>query len=134
MEVTKTNYGFNKEVKIDYDVAIVKITEELKKEGFGILTEIDVKKTLKAKINEEFTKYIILGACNPNLAIQALREEMDIGLLLPCNIIVYENTTKGTVIIATINPSSMVEVTGREDLNSFAKEVGQKLTSALERV
>ena len=134
MEVTKTSYGFKKEVEIDYDVAIVKITEELKKEGFGILTEIDVKKTLKAKINEEFTKYIILGACNPNLAIQALREEMDIGLLLPCNIIVYENTIRGTVIIATINPSSMVEVTGREDLNSFAKQGGQKLTSALERV
>ena len=134
MEVTKTSYGFKKEVEIDYDVAIVKITEELKKEGFGILTEIDVKKTLKAKINEELTKYIILGACNPNLAIQALREEMDIGLLLPCNIIVYENTIRGTVIIATINPSSMVEVTGREDLNSFAKQVGQKLTSALERV
>ena len=134
MEVTKTSYGFKKEVEIDYDVAIVKITEELKKEGFGILTEIDVKKTLKAKINEEFTKYIILGACNPNLAIQALREEMDIGLLLPCNIIVYENTIRGTVIIATINPSSMVEVTGREDLNSFAKQVGQKLTSAWERV
>jgi uncharacterized protein (DUF302 family) len=134
MEVIKTHYGFKKEVSIGYEASVIKITDELKKEGFGFLTEIDVKKTLKVKINEEFTKYIILGACNPNLAIQALREEMDIGLLLPCNIIVYENTTKGSVIIATIDPSSIVELTGREDLNSYAKQVGQKLTSAMERI
>ncbi len=89
---------------------------------------------MKAKINEDFTKYIILGACNPNLAIQAQREEIDIGLLLPCNIVVYENPSNRKTVVAAIDPSSMLSVTGRDDLQAFAQQVTQKLTSALARV
>jgi uncharacterized protein (DUF302 family) len=134
MALNKTEYGFKKEVDISYEDTVVKITEELKKEGFGILTEIDVKKTLKAKIDEDFTKYVILGACNPKLAIKALREEIDIGLLLPCNIVVYENPENGKTVVSAIDPATMVQITGRQDLKEFSEQVGQKLTSALERV
>ncbi|MBT4288695.1 MAG: DUF302 domain-containing protein [Deltaproteobacteria bacterium] len=134
MALNKTEYGLKKEVDTTYEDTIIKITDELKKEGFGILTEIDVKKTLKAKIDEDFTKYVILGACNPNLAIKALREEIDMGLLLPCNIVVYENPENSKTVVAAIDPSTMLQVTGRDDLKEFSDQVGQKLSSALERV
>jgi uncharacterized protein (DUF302 family) len=134
MALSKTEYGLKKEVDISYEDTVVKITEELKKEGFGVLTEIDVKKTLKAKIDEDFTKYVILGACNPNLAFKALSQEIDIGLLLPCNIVVYENPENGKTVVSAIDPATMVQITGREDLKEFSEQVGQKLTSALERV
>lgn len=134
MALNKTEYGLKKEVDLSYEDAIVRITEELKKEGFGVLTEIDVKKTLKAKIDADFTKYVILGACNPNLAFKALSDEIDIGLLLPCNIVVYEDPKTGKTVVSAINPATMVQVTGREDLKEFSEQVGQKLTIALERV
>ncbi len=87
-------YGYKKESNLSYENTIEKVREELKKEGFGVLTEIDVKETLKQKINVDFNKYIILGACNPEFAHKALLTETDIGLMLPCNVIVYEKDGK----------------------------------------
>ena len=87
-------YGFAKTIDIAYEAAVSKVTEELKKEGFGVLTTIDVKDTLKKKLDVDFTRYVILGACNPPFAYQALQVEEEIGLLLPCNVIVYEKAGK----------------------------------------
>ena len=91
------DYGFSKSVDLSFEQTIEKVTEELKKEGFGVLTSIDVKETLKKKINVDFKKYTILGACNPPIAHKALLEEEELGLLLPCNIIVYEKDDKTVV-------------------------------------
>ena len=96
-------YGFSKDVALSYEDTINKVTGELKKEGFGVLTKIDVKDTLKNKIDVDFKKYSILGACNPTLAYKALQAEEDIGLLLPCNVVVYEKDEKSVVSI--LNPS-----------------------------
>ena len=123
-------YGFGKEVAISYDEALQKVKEELKKEGFGVLTEIDVKKVLKEKLNVDFKKYQILGACNPPFAYQTLQAEEEIGLLLPCNVIVYENN-KGKVKVSIIDPEKMVEQTNNPKLESIAKEVKEKLVKVL---
>ncbi len=128
------SYGIKRSVTLSYEDAVVKVTEALKEEGFGILTEIDVKKTLKLKMNKDFTRYIILGACNPPLAFKALEEEIDIGLLLPCNVIVYENPEDHKTIVAAIDPATMIQVTGRDDMQDFADEVRQKLTKAIESI
>ena len=128
------SYGIKRSVTLSYEDAVAKVTEALKEEGFGILTEIDVKKTLKLKMDKDFTRYIILGACNPPLAFKALEEEIDIGLLLPCNVIVYENPEDHKTIVAAIDPASMIQVTGRDDMQDFADEVRQKLTKAIESI
>src|SRR3972149_10130055 len=91
------NYGFSKTTDLSYEETIEKVTDELKKEGFGVLTTIDVKDTLKKKIDVDFKKYIILGACNPGLGHKALQAEEELGLLLPCNVIVYEKEKKKIV-------------------------------------
>lgn len=118
----KTQYGYQITTDLSYDDAIAKATEELKKEGFGILTEIDVSKTLKQKIDLDFRRYIILGACNPHFASQMLQEEIEIGLLMPCNVIVYEGDDKQTVV-SFLSPKTMLEITGRDDLKSVADQV-----------
>ena len=130
-EMQAPRYGMKREVALSYEDAVVRITEALKEQGFGILTEIDVKATLKKKIDVDFTKYIILGACNPPLALKALTEELDIGLLLPCNVTVYEDPNSGKTMVAMIDPEIMVDVTGRKDLEPFAQEVRGKLETAL---
>ncbi len=127
-------YGIFREVELGYEDAVQKVTATLKEQGFGILTEIDVKKTLKEKLDKDFTKYIILGACNPPLAYRALTEEVDIGLLLPCNVTVYEQPKTGKTIVSAIDPEIMVEVTGRADLEDFAAEVKTLLIKALDGV
>src|SRR4030066_1084925 len=99
----KMSYYFSKTLQLSFDVAVAKAVEELKKEGFGILTEIDVKETLKKKLNVDFRKYKILGACNPPFAYQALQAEDKIGLMLPCNIIVQE-IPDGQTVVAAIDP------------------------------
>jgi len=132
--VEQAKYGLKRVVDLSYEDAKQKVTETLKTEGFGILTEIDVKKTLKAKLDKDLAPYTILGACNPPLAFKALTSEVDIGLLLPCNVIVYEDPKTGKTTISMIDPETMLEVTGREDMKSFADEVKQKLTRALEAV
>jgi uncharacterized protein (DUF302 family) len=119
------NYGFSKTVDLSFEDTINKVTEELKKEGFGILTTIDVKETLKNKIDVDFKKYTILGACNPPLAHKALLAEEEIGLLLPCNVIVYEKDDKSAVSV--FDPSLMSKVVENEKMNPIAEEVKEKL-------
>ena len=125
-------YGFSKSVDLPYDQAIGKVTAELKKEGFGILTTIDVKDTLKKKIDVDFKKYTILGACNPPLAHRALQTEEEIGLLLPCNVIVYEKENKS--VISIFDPALMSKVVENEKLNPIADEVREKLKRVFEAI
>ena len=127
-------YGLTRTVELPYEQAVERVIAALKEQGFGILTEIDVKKTLKAKLDKDFTKYIILGACNPPLAFRALSAELDIGLLLPCNVDVYEHPETGKTIVSAVNPQILVEVTGRKELAPIAEEVRAKLTAALNAV
>lgn len=119
-------YGFSKTVGYSYDEAVEKVTEELKKEGFGVLTSIDVKDTMKKKLDVDFNKYVILGACNPPLAHKALTAEIDLGLLLPCNVIVYENNQNKTVI-GFFDPKLMAKLVDNQELNNIADEVYKKL-------
>jgi len=119
------NYGFSKITDLTYDDAIVKVTEELKKEGFGVLTTIDVKETMKKKLNMDFKKYMILGACNPPFAFRALQAEEEIGLLLPCNIIVYEKDGKATV--AAFDPTVMTNFMDKPEIHDVAQEMKTRL-------
>lgn len=125
-------YGISKQVDLTYEQAVEKVTEELKKEGFGVLTTIDVKDTLKKKLDVEFDKYIILGACNPPLAYQALQAEQDIGLLLPCNVIVYEKEGKTTV--AAFDPMVMTKVVDNPKLEEIAGKVKEKMEKVIQNI
>lgn len=127
-------YGFGKEINLDYEEVLVKVKEELKKEGFGILTEIDVKKTLKEKLNVDFRRYQILGACNPPYAYEVLQEEEEIGLLLPCNVIVYEIEQGKKTKVSIIDPKEMVTATGNPKLEPIASEVKEKLEKVLKTI
>ncbi len=127
-----TNYGLSVEVGLPYEQAVDRIREELAKEGFGVLTEIDVKATMKKKLDVEFRPYIILGACNPPIAHQALTAERDIGLLLPCNVVVYAADDPQKSVIAAIDPIEQLKVTGNESIEPFASEVRAKLERALD--
>lgn len=127
------DYALTKKVDVSYEEAEVRITEELKKEGFGVLTRIDVKETLKKKLDVDFNKYCILGACNPSFAHKALLTQEDIGLLLPCNVIVYENKD-GETVVAIANPESMLSVIPNPEMNQFAVQVTEKLKRALDNV
>ena len=123
-------YGFGKEVKFDVESTKAKVTEELAKEGFGILTEIDVTATMKKKLGVDFRKYLILGACNPQIAHQALSEELELGLLLPCNVVLYETGT-GKMAVQIADPYAMMEVTGNPRLTPLAEEAKKRLQRAL---
>jgi len=125
-------YGFSKTTDYSFEQAIEKVTEELKKEGFGILTTIDVKDTLKKKIDVDFKKYTILGACNPKLAHNALQVEEELGLLLPCNVIVYEKNDK--TVISIFDPRIMTLVIDNPDMKPVAEEVKNKLEKVLAAV
>jgi uncharacterized protein (DUF302 family) len=118
-------YGMSKTVGLTYEQAVEKVTAELKKEGFGVLTTIDVKETLKAKLNVEFPRYVILGACNPPFAHKALQAEEQIGLLLPCNVIVYEKA--GKTVVAAFDPMVMTTVMDNPGMHPIAKEVKERL-------
>ena len=132
MEKVK-NYAFSTVLDTSYDDAVGKVTDALKEEGFGVLTEIDVKGTLKEKLNKEFRKYVILGACNPSYAHRSLEVDLDAGLLLPCNVIVYE-TDNHKAYIAAINPVSALEVIQNDDLRRIAEEVSSKLKKVIQRI
>lgn len=125
-------YGFTRTVNLPYEAAVQRVTEELRNQGFGVLTTIDVKETLKQKLNVEFTKYVILGACNPPLAHRALEVEMNIGLLLPCNVIVYEK--EGKTVIGAFDPLMMVPLVGKEELEIIASDVKQRLEAVLANI
>ena len=129
----KTIYGFSKTVNLSYEKAIEKVTEELKNEGFGILTEIDVKETLKKKLDVDFKPYKILGACNPPNAYKALQSEEQIGLMLPCNVIVFVNDNSQTVV-AAVNPVASMQAIDNVNLLKIADQIKSKLKLVVERV
>lgn len=129
----QTNYGFSKIVNLGYEQAIEKVTEELKKEGFGILTEIDVKETLKKKLDVDFKPYKILGACNPPFAYKSLQAEEQIGLMLPCNVIVYVNDKEETVV-AAIDPMASMQAVKNDKLGEVAETIQSKLKKVVERL
>lgn len=122
------HYGMSKMVDLPYERAIEKVTEELKKEEFGVLTTIDVKETMKKKLNVDFKRYVILGACNPPFAYKALQAEEQIGLLLPCNVVVYEENGKSVVSI--FDPMVMTNIVE----NTLVQPIAQEMKQRLERV
>lgn len=126
-------YYFNKKLNGNFDQIIEKVTEELKKEDFGILTEIDVKETLKKKLDIDFKRYKILGACNPPYAHKALVAEDKIGTMLPCNVIVQE-ISKGIVEVAAVNPMASMQSVENEDLKKIAQEITAKLKKVIEKL
>lgn len=126
-------YYFNKTLKEDFNSVIERVTEELIKEGFGILTEIDVKETLKKKLDVEFRKYKILGACNPPYAHKALEAEDKIGTMLPCNVIVQE-IEEGRVEVAVVNPMASMQSVKNETLKKIAQEITAKLENVIEKL
>lgn len=132
--MTDAKYGITKSLgKVDFEQALGKVTKALKGAGFGVLTEIDIQATLKKKLDVDFRKYRILGACNPSLAHEALRAELMIGLLLPCNVIVFEEDD-GTVTVSAVNPAEMFQVVGRPDVAPLADKVDAKLRQAMDEL
>lgn len=127
------SYHISKTVDYNFDKAIERATEELKKEGFGVLTEIDVKETLKKKIDVDFRRYKILGACNPHFAYKALSAEDKIGTMLPCNVIVQEHEN-GKVEVSAVNPAASMMAVKNDDLGSIAEEVQAKLKRVIENI
>ncbi len=134
MSLTQTKYGLRREVALPYPQAVERVREELGVEGFGVLTEIDVKATLKQRIDVDFRPYVILGACNPTLAHQALTEEADIGLLLPCNVIVFQADNPAHSVVAAIDPVTQLSITRNEELKPVSWDVQARLTRVLERI
>ena len=129
----ETRYGLKVDLAVPYDTALQRVTDALKDEGFGVLTTIDVTRTLKEKLDRDFRRYVILGACNPVLADRALHAELDIGLLLPCNVIVYERDP-GTSTVAAMAPLPAMGLVGNPKIVEVAKEADAKLRSALARL
>lgn len=122
-----------KKVQNSFEDVIAKVTEELKKEGFGVLTEIDVKETLKKKLDVDFRKYKILGACNPPFAYKALQAEPNIGILLPCNVVVQQVDDEN-VEVSIVNPLVSMQNVKNENLAAVAGEVSEKLNRVLENI
>lgn len=125
-------YAFSKEIKLSYEKALEILPEELKKEGFGILTEIDVRQTMKKKLDVDFPKYKILGACNPPFAHKSLVAEENIGVLLPCNVVVFEKN--GKTILSVMKPSTAMGMVENEELGEIALEVESKLKRVFDSI
>ncbi len=126
IEPTKTKIGLHVELPVPYEEAIRKVTDALKAEGFGVLTEIDVKATMKMKLDADFRRYVILGACNPSLARRALEVDLDVGLLLPCNVVVYETETNKSMV-GLVDPIAMLGVIDSPGLAPVAQEARARL-------
>lgn len=129
-KLQRSKYGFSKSLDLTYEEAIEKTRAALKQEGFGVLTEIDLKEKLKEKLGVDFRRYVILGACNPQLAYETLQQEIDIGLLLPCNVIVYEND--GRTVVSAVDAAKMLSVVGNPKLESTADKVNEKLRRVID--
>jgi uncharacterized protein (DUF302 family) len=127
------NFGFARELNTSYEEALIKVQEALKEEGFGVLTNIDVQSTLNKKLNVDFRKYTILGACNPFYAFQVLQADLDVGLFLPCNVIIYE-TDDYNVYVSAINPISVLGAIQDEKLGIIAEAVSTKLQKVMENI
>ena len=134
MMTATSRYAVGTTVALDYPHAVERVKEALAAEGFGILCEIDVAATMKKKLDVDFRPYVILGACNPPLAYRALTAERDIGLLLPCNVIVYADDVPGRSVIAAMDPVVALEVTGNASIRPLAEDVKSRLTRALAAV
>jgi len=128
-----TDLAFTAVLKTSYEEAVSRVTEALKEEGFGVLTEIDVKSTLKKTLDVDFRKYVILGACNPPYAYRTLQTDLNVGLFLPCNVIVYETDDK-KVCVSAFNPMSALGVLKNENLEKIGEEVSEKLKRVIEKV
>ena len=130
---TTTTFAMRKALLSTYDQALARLPEALATEGFGVLTQIDVRDTLQKKLGVEFRRYTILGACNPPLAHRALEAELEIGLMLPCNVIVYE-TDDGKAVVAAVDPVQTVAAQGKPAIREVAAEVREKLRRVLDRL
>jgi len=130
---TQHAYAIGRFIPLPYDQAVTKMKEALQRQGFGVLTEIDVQATLKKKLDVDFKKYVILGACNPPLAYQGFQAEPDIGLLLPCNVVVYEDGP-ARARVAVLDPVAQLGISGRADLEPLALQAREKLEKALESI
>ena len=126
-------YYFAKTVACSYEEAVSRVTEELKAEGFGVLTEIDVKSTLKKKLDVDFRKYVILGACNPQFAYRALSAEDKIGILLPCNVVVQERED-GKVEVSAVDPVGMMQMVDNPALKDLSQQVQERLKKIIDRL
>ena len=134
MEVrTLSNYSFGGETELSFDEAVEKVTESMKEQGFGILTEIDAKKVLKEKLGLDRKPYKILGACNPQFAHKAIDIEPEIGTLLPCNVLVYEKDD-GSVVVSAMNPEAALKLVGNPNIDDIAKQVRTRIEKALEEL
>jgi uncharacterized protein (DUF302 family) len=130
----RTPYGMGTEVRGEYQQTVDRVKEELAREGFGVLSEIDIAATMKKKLDIDFRPYVILGACNPPMAHEALTAEPDIGLLLPCNVIVYATDVPGRSVIAAMDPVAALALTGNSGIRELAEKVKTRLTRALQVV
>ncbi len=128
--VTQAKYSISTRLSLSYDEALQRVKAALKEEGFGVLTEIDVKETLREKLQADFRRYDIIGACNPQLAQRALQTELDVGLLLPCNVIVYEDD--GGSVVAAFDPEAAMGLADNSGLSEIAREAKDRLRRALE--
>jgi len=127
------SYYFSKILNTDFDSAITRVTDELKKEGFGVLTEIDVKETFKKKLDVDFRKYRILGACNPNFAFEAIKSEDKVGTMLPCNVVVQEHED-GKIEVSAIDPIASMMAIKNDSLGDVASSVSGKLRRVIENL
>lgn len=128
-----SKYGIQKTVKLSYQETVKKVKDELKEEGFGVLTELDMKKIFKEKLDKDMSNYVILEACNPAFAFEGIAEEPELGLLLPCNVIIFE--TEGQEIeIAAIDPEKALGMSGNKKVNEIAQEIKQRLKRVIENV
>ena len=127
------NYHFSKTVPLDFDAAVAKVTADLKAQGFGILTQIDVKQTLKAKLDVDFRRYLILGACNPPFAYQALQAEDKIGTMLPCNVIVQQHDN-GSVEVSAVDPVASMTAIDNPQLAKIADEIRSRLKRVIDEL
>jgi len=125
------SFGIQKTLDMGFDDALKKIPEALKTEGFGVLTEIDVQQTLKKKLDVDFRRYRILGACNPPFAHKALQHSLDVGMLMPCNVIVYE-TDEGRTVVSAVDPMQTMAAQGDPEMRPLADAVQQKLKKVVE--
>lgn len=129
-----TNYGLSTTVDLEYAKAVARTKEALAEEGFGVLSEIDIAATLKKKLDVDFRPYVILGACNPPLAHRALTAERDLGLLLPCNVIVYAADEPGRSVVAAMDPEAALELTSNPEVREVATEVRARLERVLRSI
>lgn len=133
--ITQTSrYGIGTQVRMSYDETVAVTKAALATEGFGVLCEIDIAATLKKKLDVDFRPYVILGACNPPLAFRALEAERDIGLLLPCNVVVYAADESGQCMVTAMDPVEALQLTGNDDVRAVATEVRSRLHRVLEAV